>query len=106
MKKKLALILLIIMILTLLTASIAYAGDLTTRLNDAKGKIISTLQDGAKIAAAVFACWAGFIFWGAGGDPNKKAAAKEKLAYACIAFFFIFGCEDIVNTILSWFGVS
>lgn len=106
MKKKLILILVLVMILTLFTASIAYAGDLKSRLGDAKQKIISTMQDVAKIIAVIFFCMAGYIFLGAGGDAQKKSIAKEKLSYACIAFFFIFGCEDIVNTLFSWFGVQ
>lgn len=105
-RKKLFLILAILIIALLISSNIVFAaetGGILQKAESAKGKIITLAQDAAKTVAAVFIVWAGYIYWGAGGDQQKITAAKSKLQTFFIALFFIFGAESIVNTIFEIF---
>lgn len=93
-------------VLSVLMTSTAFAageGDLVSKATAAKDKVVKLIQDLAKIAAVVFIGWAGIIFWGAGGDAQKMAAAKSKMLYFFISLFLIFGAEGIIKTILGLF---
>lgn len=87
----------LLLLLCLLVCNVAYAG-IIDKAKSAKDKVVKLIQDVAKVVAAAFIAWAGVIWWGAGGDPQKLAAAKGKLLGFCIALIFIFGAEDIVST--------
>jgi len=112
-KKWVALILILILVFLVSACNSAFAASgsetapgssLVAEAAAAKDKIVALLEDLAKVAAVIFIGWAGYIFWGAGGDPQKMSAAKSKLAYFFIALFFIFGAQSIVNTMLDLFG--
>lgn len=101
-------ILILMLVVTLLIAfcGMAYAAganDLVAKAEGAKDKVVKTIQDLAKVAAVVFIAWAGVIWWGAGGDAQKMAAAKAKLLWFFIALFFIFGAEGIANSLVGLF---
>lgn len=111
-KKHLVVILIVMLVFSFLACSFAYAadptgttgGDLVAKATSAKDKVVKLIVDLAKIAAVVFIAWAGVIFWGAGGDTQKMAAAKSKMLYFFMALFLIFGAQGIVNTLLELFS--
>ena len=103
-KKIVTVVLLCVITLICIDSTALAAGGFIGKAENAKTNVVQALQDLAKIAAVVFIVWAGYIFAGAGGDPNKKAAAKDKLLYFFIAVFFITGAQDIVDTVWVWFS--
>lgn len=96
-------VVMLFMLCFLITSTAFAADDLVGKATAAKDKVVKLIQDLAKVAAVVFIGWAGVIFWGAGGDAQKMAAAKSKLFYFFIALFLIFGAEGIIKTVLGLF---
>jgi len=56
------------------------------------------------VLAVIFVIWAGFVFWGAGGDPNRIAQAKRLAAGFVICLICVFATEKIVGGILGILG--
>ncbi len=58
------------------------------------------------VAAVIFIMWAGVVFYGAGGDPNRIAMAKKLVAGFIVAMICIFSAEKIVGGLLGLFGYT
>lgn len=58
------------------------------------------------VAAVIFIMWAGVVFYGAGGDPNRIAMAKRLVAGFIVAMICIFSAEKIVGGLLGLFGYT
>jgi type IV secretory pathway VirB2 component (pilin) len=56
------------------------------------------------VLAVIFVILAGFVFWGAGGDPNRIAQAKRYAAGFVICLICVFATEKIVGGILGILG--
>lgn len=56
------------------------------------------------VIAVVFVVWAGFVIWGAGGDPNQIMQAKKLCAGFLICVIGVYAAETIVGGILGLFG--
>ena len=100
-KQKWFLRIVIIVILLATFCALGYADDtIVGKAQNAKEKVIGVIEELAKVAAVVFIAWAGVIWWGAGGDAQKMAAAKSKLLWFFIALFLIFGAQGISDSII------
>ena len=56
------------------------------------------------ILAVVFVIWAGFIWWGAGGDPQRIMSAKKMMAGFVVCMICVFYAEKIVGGLAGLFG--
>ncbi|MCF8010918.1 MAG: hypothetical protein K9L17_08405 [Clostridiales bacterium] len=68
------------------------------------GNVVSFARGIAGVLGVVFVLWAGFIFWGAGGDPRKMAFAKSMIAGFILCIIFVFAAEKIVGGLLGLLG--
>lgn len=66
--------------------------------------IIGLVRGIAGILGVVFLIWAGFVFWGAGGNPQQIAFAKKMMAGFVICLILIFTAEKIVGGLLGLLG--
>ena len=67
--------------------------------------IVGVVQGVFGVAAVCFVIWAGIMFWGAGGDPNKIAMAKKAFGGFIIAIICVFFADKIVGGLLGIFGL-
>lgn len=67
--------------------------------------IVGVVQGVFGVAAVCFVIWAGIMFWGASGDPNKIAMAKKAFAGFIIAIICVFFADKIVGGLLGIFGI-
>jgi len=67
--------------------------------------IVGVVQGVFGVAAVCFVIWAGIMFWGASGDPNKIAMAKKAFAGFIIAMICVFFADKIVGGLLGIFGL-
>jgi type IV secretory pathway VirB2 component (pilin) len=56
------------------------------------------------VLAVIFVIWAGFAFWGAGGDAERIAQAKRLAAGFIICLICVFAAEKVVGGILGILG--
>lgn len=56
------------------------------------------------VLAVIFIMWAGFVFWGASGDPQRMMFAKRMLAGFVICLIFVFMAEKLVGGALGLIG--
>lgn len=66
---------------------------------------VSVVQGIFGMAAVLFVIWAGIMFWGAHGDPNKIALAKKAFAGFIVAMACVFFADKIVGGLMGIFGV-
>jgi Co/Zn/Cd efflux system component len=76
----------------------------TTATNIAEN-VVGVVQGVFGVAAVCFVIWAGIMFWGASGDPNKIAMAKKAFAGFIVAMICIFFADKIVGGLLGIFGI-
>lgn len=115
MKKMLLLALIAVMLFSAF-ASCAFAGvNVEPQANKdlikdtAKGiaeNAVSVVQGVFGIAAVVFVIWAGIMFWGSHGDPNKVALAKKAFAGFIVAMACVFFADKIVGGLMGIFGIG
>lgn len=67
--------------------------------------LVTVVQGVFGVAAVCFVIWAGIMFWGAGGDPNKIAMAKKAFGGFIIAIICVFFADKIVGGLLGIFGL-
>jgi len=68
-------------------------------------KLVNVAQGVFGVAAVCFIIFAGIMFWGAGGDPNKIVGAKKALAGFIIAMICVFFADKIVGGLMGIFGL-
>ncbi|HBT19960.1 MAG TPA: hypothetical protein DEA47_01095 [Peptococcaceae bacterium] len=101
----------------LCTSALAYASGTNVEPQANKEVIKTTIKGIATnfvgvaqgifgIAAVVFVVWAGIIYWGAHGDPNKIQSAKRAFAGFIIAMVCVFFADKIVGGLMGIFGVK
>jgi len=56
--------------------------------------------------AVVFIVLSGYVWWGAGGDPQKMMFAKRMLAGFVVCMIFVFYAEKLVGGLLGILGYS
>lgn len=56
------------------------------------------------VIAVVFVIWAGFVFWGAGGNPEALMRAKKLAAGFIVCIIGVYSAETIVGGILGLLG--
>lgn len=114
-KKILCLLLAGIFLLSGVTA--AYAGGtevnptpntdaVKTALEGIATNIVGVVQGIFGILAVIFMIWAGIMFWGAHGDPQKITNTKRALGGFIIAIICVFFADDIVGMLLGIFGAG
>jgi len=118
LRKKTVNILILVSMLVVLTFNLADAGikESVEQYASSGGAVIEEEIDNLSTSlvylargifgtlAVVFIMWAGFVFWGAGGDPNKMIFAKKMLAGFVICMVFVFMAEKIVGGALGLIG--
>lgn len=114
MSQKTTTIIILLLMLTLMAFNVAHAGimDTVNSYTQPGGEVIQTEIDALGtnivtlirsifgILAVIFIMWAGFVFWGASGDPNKMMFAKRMLAGFVICMIFVFMAEKLVGGVL------
>lgn len=80
------------------------AQSFTNEVDALAARVVSFVRGIAGVAAVLFLIWFGFSLFGAGDDPQKKAAAKGKFVYFLLALILVMGAERIVGLILSLLG--
>lgn len=96
---------------------LAFAGSINEKVKDAGGaeaiatavddiasNIVTFVRGIFSIIAVVFVVWAGFVFWGAGGDPARIAQAKRLCGGFIVCLICVFVAETIVGGIIGLFG--
>lgn len=66
--------------------------------------IVNFVRSVFAVIAVVFVIWAGFVFWGAGGDPNAMMRVKKLAAGFIICIVGVYSAETIVGGILGLLG--
>ncbi|MCL6478322.1 MAG: TrbC/VirB2 family protein [Peptococcaceae bacterium] len=98
----------------------AYAGlaDTVKQYSEGNGKaladdadkiasnIVNFVRGIAVIAGVCLVIWAGIVFGGAHGDPNKILLAKKILGGFVICLICVFEAEKIVGVLMGFFGFS
>ncbi|OPX90834.1 MAG: hypothetical protein A4E53_00814 [Pelotomaculum sp. PtaB.Bin104] len=98
----------------------AYAGlaDTVNQYSQGNGKaladdadkvasnVVGFVRGIAVIAGVCLIIWAGIVFGGAHGDPNKILLAKKILGGFVICLICIFEAEKIVGALMGFFGFS
>jgi hypothetical protein len=115
LKSKKALVLTLVIMLLFSSVSLAFAApnvNPTANPNLIKStatsiaqNIVGVVQGVFGVAAVCFVIWAGIMFWGAGGDPQKITMAKKAFAGFIIAMICVFFADKIVGGLLGIFGV-
>jgi hypothetical protein len=83
----------------------ANPGLIKTTATGIATKLVNVAQGVFGVAAVCFIIFAGIMFWGAGGDPNKIIGAKKALAGFIIAMICVFFADKIVGGLMGIFGL-
>lgn len=83
----------------------ADSGLIKSTITGIAENIVGVVQGVFGVAAVCFVIWAGIMFWGAGGDPNKIAMAKKAFGGFIIAIICVFFADKIVGGLLGIFGL-
>ncbi len=80
--------------------------ELQEEIDGIASGIVDFVRGIAGILGVAFCIWAGFVFWGAGGDPRKMQMAKTMVAGFIICMILVFSAEKIVGGFLSVLGYT
>jgi len=86
-----------------------YSNDknvLVNEIDTAGTNIVNLVRGIAGVAGVVMIIWAGIVFGGAHGDPNKIMLAKKMLGCFVICIVLVFSAEKIVGGIFGVLGYS
>ncbi len=119
MQKVIAIALLICLALSFAGTAFADENSLISKVEQAQGdkgeairdevdkigySIVNFVRSIFAVVAVVFVIWAGFVFWGAGGNPEAIARAKKLAAGFIICIIGVYSAETIVGGILGILG--